>query len=81
MHVSIEEAIRLAIISRPECFGLIPEDVNPLLLFVMRMTSGEEIECDDLPAFCFDPVRLEILTRYHSHQSFLLQVQHPVFLP
>jgi hypothetical protein len=54
MNVSIEEAIRLAIISRPECFGLMPEDVNPLLKFVMCMTSGEEVDRDDLPAFCFD---------------------------
>lgn len=54
MNVSIEEAIRLAIISRPECFGLMPEDVNPLLKFVMCMTSGEEVDRDNLPAFCFD---------------------------
>ena len=54
MDVSIEEAIRLAILSRPECFGLLPEDVNPLLRFALRMAAGEEIDRDDLSTVCFD---------------------------
>ncbi len=63
MNVSIEEAIRLAIISRPECFGLMPEDVNPLLSFVMRMTSGEEVDREDLSAFCFDECNSKVYQR------------------
>ena len=63
MNVSIEEAIRLAIISRPECFGLMPEDVNPLLSFVMRMTSGEEVDREDLSAVCFDECNSKVYHR------------------
>ena len=63
MDVSIEEAIRLAIIARPECFGLMPEDVNPLMLFVIRMTSGDEVDREDLAAVCFDECNAKVYNR------------------
>jgi hypothetical protein len=54
MCVSVENALRLAILGQPESFGLLPEDVNPLLRFMLMVAEGGDEDSAKLVAGCFD---------------------------
>lgn len=54
MCVSVENALKLAILQRPEWFGLLPEDVNPLLRFVLKAIEGDDEDSSMLASACFE---------------------------
>ena len=52
-----ENAIRVAILYKPELFGLVPEDINPMLMYVNRcLEEGDEYVQDDAWQHCFNAV-------------------------
>jgi len=63
VNASVEEALRLAIIARPECFGLKAEDVNPLLRYTLMVASGEDAGEANLAEYCFDECNGKVYTR------------------
>ena len=54
MSLPVETALKIAILTSPEYFGLKPEDINPLLRFTVQLAEGEDEDSAKLVSSCFD---------------------------